>query len=331
MENNGKLFLKLKKFLLCSIITKKEESQITEGQIIKLLSNYNDILEILKFKSLEGIKNIYFYRENIDNILYDEEKSIIIECHDNNNNNDNNINLSYIFYLSLLIDENRNVINYLYSFDYIRNIYNDNINNNANNKYKLIMIFKIIIQLINNYRNTDLYDEEREEKELNEKELNEIEEESKRKIKENIKHINSKIDVKNEIIKKKIDQIYIDIIKSLIIDGKLEQYKFIENIIKQLEFDNINITKLMFEEISKILNSNENNIKEYIILQEKDLYVEKKINFYFILLKYIFKNSIFIYHIPILLKTRKLILNTLKSNKLSYNKKNENIKKNLNI
>ena len=322
MENNGKLFLKLKKFLLCSIITKKEESQITEGQIIKLLSNYNDILEILKFKSLEGIKNIYFYRENIDNILYDEEKSIIIECHDNNNNNDNNINLSYIFYLSLLIDENKNMINYLYSFDYIRNIYKNNIQNNSNNKYKLIMIFKIIIELISNYRNTDLYDEERDEKELNE-----IKEESKRKINENIKYINSKINVENEIIKKKIDQIYIDIIKSLIIEGKLEQYEFIENIIKQLEFDNINITKLMFEEISKILNSNENNIKEYIILQEKDLYVEKKINFYFILLKYIFKNSIFIYHIPILFKTRKLILNTLKSNKLSYNEKNENLKR----
>ena len=66
------------------------------------------------------------------------------------------------------------------------------------------------------------------------------------------------------------------------------------NIINQLELENINITKIMFDELSQILNSNKSYINEYIILKEKDLYNEKKINFYFILLKYILKNSIYI-------------------------------------
>ena len=191
----------------------------------------------------------------------------------------------------------------MHSIDYIRNIYNDNINNNSNNKHKLIIISIIIIGLIGNYRSTKLYDEDQNE------ELTEID----KKCNEIIynREIIKNIDIKFNDNFIKIDKIYIDIIfdiiKSLIIEGKIEDYNYAYNIINELELENIDITKTMFDEILKILNSNDykKNINEYIILEEKDFYDEKKINFYFILLKYILKNSIYIYHIPILLKTRK--------------------------
>ena len=304
MENNQKVFLKLNELFPCFIIAKKGQSDERKTKIIKKISNYNDIKEILKFENLEVIKYLYFNRKNIHNILYYEQESIEIEC------NKNNIKLPYIFYLYLLIEEDRNMINYLYSIDYIRNIYNDNINNNSKNKYKLIIISIIIIGLIGNYRNTDLYDEDQNE------ELTEFEKKSNEIIN------NREIIKNNNLIK--IDNIYIDIIKSLIIEGKFEDYDSY-NIINELELENIDITKTMFDEILKILNSNDykKNINEYIILEEKDLYDEKKINFYFILLKYILKNSIYIYHIPILLKTRKFFI---KLNNILYNNIKENIR-----
>ena len=80
----------------------------------------------------------------------------------------------------------------------------------------------------------------------------------------------------------------------------------------------------MFDKLLKLLNNNKNNITEYLILNEGDLYNKKKINFYYILLKFVFKNSIYIYHISALLSTRKLILRNIKSNKILYNNIEEN-------
>ena len=192
-----------------------------------------------------------------------------------------------IFYLYLLIVDKKNEINYNFSIEYIRNIYN-NMNENYNNKYKLIMISKIIIELINNYRGANEIEESQN------KELNKIIDKSKEIIKNNInilKDIKLEINEK-DIIQMNIDKIYIYIIKSLIIERKFENYEYTYNIINELELEKINITKIMFEELFQILNSNNNYINDYIILKEKDLYDEKKINFYYILLKFILKNSI---------------------------------------
>ena len=80
----------------------------------------------------------------------------------------------------------------------------------------------------------------------------------------------------------------------------------------------------MFDEISSILNTNE----YYIIKNLEDLYNENKINFYYILLKYILKNSIYIYKIPILLQIKNLILNFIIYNpQISWDyKKDKSIK-----
>ena len=61
----------------------------------------------------------------------------------------------------------------------------------------------------------------------------------------------------------------------------------------------------MIDDIFKILNNNENYINDYILINNEDFSNEKKINFYFILFKYILKNSIYIYQLPFILKTKK--------------------------
>ena len=69
----------------------------------------------------------------------------------------------------------------------------------------------------------------------------------------------------------------------------------------------------MFNEIDDIFND-ENNINVYLLSEDEDIIKEEKINFYYITLKYILKNSIFIY-LPkskFLMKVRKYIINLIK-------------------
>ena len=87
----------------------------------------------------------------------------------------------------------------------------------------------------------------------------------------------------------------------------------IYNIIIQLDLESIDITKIIFDGIHDILENKE-NIFKYIILDNDDLFDNSKINFYYILLKYILKKSIFIYQIDFLMKTRGIIIKLIKSN-----------------
>ena len=57
-------------------------------------------------------------------------------------------------------------------------------------------------------------------------------------------------------------------------------------IIEQLDLENINITKSIFNEIFKTLSSNENLINQYRLNTFDDLFDSKKIDFYYILFKY---------------------------------------------
>ena len=87
---------------------------------------------------------------------------------------------------------------------------------------------------------------------------------------------------------KPIDLMYIEIIVELIKQKKLENFEFTFDIIKQLNFEIIDITKIMLDKLYEILNNNEYYINDYIISNGKDLYNEKKLNFYFILINYIY-------------------------------------------
>ena len=83
----------------------------------------------------------------------------------------------------------------------------------------------------------------------------------------------------------------------------------------------------MFDSLYNILNIENENIKNLLIINQYDLLDTKKISFYYILFKYIIKNPIYIYQIPLLLIIRKniiLIINN-KFSQLSYYVK-ENIK-----
>ena len=63
----------------------------------------------------------------------------------------------------------------------------------------------------------------------------------------------------------------------------------------------------MFNKLSNILNSKEAYISENIISNVDDLMMDNKINFYYLLLKYILKNNIILYKQIPHLKIRNLV------------------------
>ena len=262
------------------------------------LSKYSEIEKILNTLDSNLTKFCYFYRKCIHQILYDEEEVIII---------DKPSELPYFFYLSLLINDNINLVNYSYKFHVINELNNKNKNNNSITK---IIYAKIIIDLINNFRGLDNSENDRCNKNIED-----IKNENITYIDHHINIFQEKFDLKynkDDFLNKKIDLIYIEIINALIIKRKLENYDDIIEIIKMLDLENIDITKTMYDKISEVLNSNEAYVTDYIISKVEDLKNIKKINFYYILIKYIIKRPIYIYNISLLLMTRKNIIKIVK-------------------
>ena len=280
------------KFIELSKVKDKEN-------IEKILISYKILDKNLKLNSLDLIKLYYFNRISIHNILYKYQKNIQL-------NNDLN-KISYYYYLSLLIRDNIDIINYSYSIEYIKKI-NDKLIKD-NNKYSKIIMSKIIIELIYNYKGLYQYI-------YNINEVEKIEKNNIEIIKDNINIFQElDIDWKEEDIKlKKIDEIYIEIIIALIKKFKIKNYEYIYDIINQLDLQSINFTKIMFDKIKDFLNNNENLINEYIISTKDDIYNINKINFYFIILKYLLKDSYFIYNIKLLFIARNFFIKLIKSN-----------------
>ena len=303
--NNGKEKLITRNFL-CFYIANKEQKKIDEKLINKLIINYNSLKDILEIKKLGIIEFLYFNRKYIHKILLNDNEIITIK----NNYYENN--LSSNFYLSLLIEEDLNTINYQYSIEYIQELYNKY--KKIKGKFKALIICKIIKLLIQNYKQTDIYDNDKEENELSK-----IEEQNEKIIQDNSNKIEN-------IITKKIDEIYIEILINLINNKKFEDYDYSYNIINQIDLENIELTPLMYDKLYEIYNCKKKYIKDYLIIEEEDLNDEKKILFYYFSLKFIFKNPLYIFQIPFLFKTRNNILKMLNSNKIIYNKINQNIK-----
>ena len=276
-----------------------------KNPINDLLSNFSDIEKFLKINNSKIFKLLYFNMNKIHQILYASEELIKL------NNIGENINLNNLFYLNLLIIDNLSIINYIYSLNDIKVI--NNINNTNNNILKKLIISKIIINLIYNYKGIYSSDEETDKEELKK-----IENFNISLIKDN-KDILKEFDIdlnEFEKISTKIDQIYSLIIISLLKNRKFEDFEYTYGIIRQLELDSIIITKYMFDELYNILSKDESYINDYKIRTIDDLFSINKLNFYFILLKYIFKNPFFIYNIPFLLETRKILIDII-NNKLN--------------
>ena len=253
----------------------------------ELLNNFEEITEINKLDQ-KKFQYFYFLRNKVHDISYKKDEIIKV--------NEKNINLSSYFYLALLINENNDFIDYEFSLTFIENI-NELRKKIENDTYKKKLLSKIIISLIYNYKGNNEYNKEKEKELL-----------------DNIENENNEIIKDDKLYKKekKIDEIYSDIIINLIKENKIDDYENTYNIINQLDLENINITKTMFDELSEALNINEDYIKKYIIKEIKDLDNDTIINFYYILFKYILKNSIYIYHIPFLSEIRKNVLKFFK-------------------
>jgi hypothetical protein len=178
-----------------------------------------------------------------------------------------------------------------------------------NNYFKKIIKLKIINELIENYKG---YADN--ESVIND--IEKIEEQNKTEIKEYLNQLNEIIpDLKEyELNEKNICEIYIDIIMGLIKNNKLSDYEYASNIMTQLDMENIEMNYYMSDKFLNEFNLNEEYINKYKIKTIEDLYQEETINFHYILLKFILKDSFYIYNIYFLLHTRKNIIRIMKSN-----------------
>ena len=292
-----------------------------------LLIDYQKVKDYYKFDDLNLLKFLYYNKNIIHYELYYEEKYIRL------NIDDRPKNLSYYFYLCLLINYNCDIINYKYSLDYIKYIiYNYQKYEKEYCLYKKIITFKIILELLYNYEGFV-------ENDSDSNDIEAIKEESIKIIKNNI-YLYNKLNLNwklEDIMSKNVEELYIDIINAIISTKHFieDEYENIYNIIMQLELEYIDITKKMFENIKKLLDTDNNNyVDNYLLSNIKDLHNMEKINFYYILLKYILKSPIFIYQIEYLLKTRKNILNIIRTNNNIYAysniyKNNKNMEKRL--
>ena len=256
------------------------------------------------------IKYIYVNRKSILDILFDEESKIDIQNIIRKNNYYIKLE-SFIFYLCLLIEENKDIVYFIYPADFISKIksfYLDINNNNNNNVYSNIVFCKIILVLINNYL-TEYYQNANQNLKKTQKELEEI---IKNDI-EQLKEINLNLTFE-EIITKNLEDIYTDIIISVLKLEIRDKFNIAINIFTQLNLDVINIlNENIFNKI-KLAMSERNFKRQYLIQNSDDFNDINKINMYFILLKYIFKSSISIYQIPFLSNAREVLIWGLKSN-----------------
>jgi len=271
------------------IVTNKKDP------ILKLYYNFSD-----EINNAHILEYLYYNIDKIDTFLYINDKIVNIQPLKESSDK---LFFQYIFYLDLLINKNMNVTNFEFSIDIIKNIIEKQIDDSKILKKQIIS--KIVIDLINSYISIN----------GNLNALKTINIENSQKI------LNDNCDIlrqinfgKKDIINISLEELYIKIINSLFKSKKFEDYEYIYDLIKQINLEYINLTKEMLEKLLQILNSEESFIKEYIISKGDHFLDINKINFYYILLKYILKNSFYIYQIPFLLETKKIIMHSIKEN-----------------
>ena len=272
---------------------------------LNLLKDISDIIKLFESKTSDKFKYIYFNEKKINIILYEQEEVITI--------GDENIsyfkNFENLFYFELLLVSNPDIINYDFSKNLIIEIFKI-VNKIVIGIYNII-VNKIVINLINFYKSLEQYDEEKDEKELND-----IENKCRMNFKENFQEF-KKIGVdleEDEILGSKIEEIYMSIIKALINSDKFEDYDYIDKIFREIKLDKIDLTKYMVDELNKILNLDSDLVKPYLIMKVEDLFNIKVVNFYNLLIKHLFHNSLYFYNVSLLLNTRKVIIFIFRKN-----------------
>ena len=297
------------KLYLCYNSTIDKPLEIENNPIYKLIKKFDEI------KQLKDVPNflifLYFNRKIIHQILYDEEEIIYID-----DINDNNL-CSYI-YLNFLIDDNINVVNYKYSFEFIKKICNIQSKEDKKNNIKVILLAKVILNLIQNFEQ-----DEDDIQDLIKKELNDFKVDNNEII-NNSKNLIKDFDLtENDVRTMSLEKLICQIIKILITKDKLNESDETYKIVKVLELKTFNITRNILDEIKILFNEEKDYINKYKIKKFEDIFKKENIIFYYMLFNYILKNNIYIYEIPFLLKTRNNIIKYIKKN---IEKLNENVK-----
>jgi len=300
---NESLSFKLK--LLFNISLSKIESADENNSANDLSFELKEIESIQKLNNPYFLKFLYINRDKVNDLLYKKDVffSIDFEIKDKK--------ISQYIYLCFLIEDN-NICNYQYSYELINKL--NEIQRSEKEILKKIFIAKMILSLADNYNQIE--DNEDNKDNNHEEELQTISEFNSNILdnKDNITILNQ-YEIKLKDLKlKKIEELYSIVIKYLIEKSKLEISEFIESIIKQIELESIILTKSMLDELIKILKKEKEYIKKYEIKNFDDILNKTKINFYYNLIKYILKQSLYIYQIPFLLEARKKILNLIKNN-----------------
>ena len=129
----------LPKFLLKSIILKDETQYLLNTTFDEVKTLINKITDGTKFKSL--LLNIKYLP---DKLLYGDKEIIDVK------RDDCQQSLSEYFYLVKLIKEKKYIIIFSYNFEFIQNINNEN--RKCDKTLRKVIISKIILDLINNYK-----------------------------------------------------------------------------------------------------------------------------------------------------------------------------------
>ena len=273
--------------------------------INQLLNKKEEVEIILKSRKVNLFKFLYFNWKNIHDKLYKED--YVIDLDDDKYNT--SFTLSDLFYIDLIIMNYEETREFYYSLKLIEKLNEKQKRFKENDTYRKLIYAKIIIDLINHIYDVDDLDQEtlNDIKASNE----EIMKNSLNSIKINFQGIDNYF---SDEKKYKIDEIYSFILESLIKNNKFfESYDNISSILDQLDFKNIDLTNTMLENLKETLDS---DIKKYGNFSESKDYGENaKINFYFVLYEYIFKNSFYIYQFNFSKSLRENIIRLLKKEK----------------
>ena len=291
--------------------------EIEEPFIIK---DYSELIFSLNSIDKEKkLKYLYTHRKNIEKILYVEDQNLKID----NDTIDKNDNISNYFFLYEIINSDKDIINYKYDFELVKELYNK-ITNEKKDLRKFILNILLYTILYNFEQSNDSDSSSEEDKNKYEQIYNYIDEFMKKQ-QHLLQEYNLKLDLLN-YKSLKIDKIYAEIIISLIRNKKLENYECVKDL-EQLDIKNIDLTHEMFIELKKEFdeNSNKKYIADYKFKNNEDLFKERFINFYHILFIYIFKIQFYIFNIKFLYEERNSLIKIIKDNNEKIFQKIDNI------
>ena len=281
-----------------------EEIEYNQIFMIKNISELTNVLSNIK-KEYQ-LKFLYSNRKIIRNILYEADTNLKIVKE--------NLDVSHIhsfYYLhNIIIDDNIFIINYNYDIDIINELYLRM--TQEKNLLRKFIIYILAFPIIYNFKG------------FNEN-LNSLEEEKIEEIFTNIKDfipkqvlISKKFDLNLDLTNYEmlnISNIYAKIIITLIRNKNLENLEYSKDIFEQLDLENIQLSHEMYLQIKNEFDniSDKEYINCYKVVDLDSFIREANINFYYILFKYIFKVSLYIYNIEFLLEARKTVIKFVKN------------------